>query len=314
METDPNGKKILVTGGAGFIGSHVVDCLVAKGYKPVVIDNLSSGKISNLNAHTKFYEIDITEQIQLNRVFDQERPAMVLHFAAQTSVAFSIENPSFDARVNILGSLNLFEVAKKYQVRRMVLASTGGAIYGEPKTLPCEEVDVLNPLAPYGISKMAMEHFATSYQLRDFDVVTLRLGNVYGPRQDPNGEAGVIAIFAGKMVSGEDIVVYGQGEQQRDFVYVDDVVEASMKALFGEGIGVYNISSGLGVTVNTIVDKLRSLLDWQGEVRYQVAREGEVFKIYLSSTKALNAFGWEAKVPLDEGLMKTATYIRSQIS
>jgi len=312
METQPR-ARILVTGGAGFIGSHVVDRLITGGYEPVVIDNLSSGKASNINSQAKFYEVDITDQIQLGQVFGQEKPEVVLHYAAQTSVAFSIENPSFDARVNIVGSLNVFEAARKYGARRIVLASTGGAIYGEPNRLPCQEDDVLNPLAPYGISKMAMEHFSNSYGLHGLDVVTLRLGNVYGPRQDPNGEAGVIAIFAGKMLSGEDIVVYGQGEQQRDFVYVDDVVEANMKALFSKGVGVYNISSGLGVTVNTIVDKLRSLLNWRGEVNHQPARAGEVFKIYLSSVKALNAFGWEAKIPLDEGLKKTAIYIDSQI-
>lgn len=312
MGTQPR-ARILVTGGAGFIGSHVVDQLISRGYEPIVIDNLSSGKASNINSYAKFYKIDITDQAQLSQVFAQEKPEAILHYAAQTSVAFSVENPSFDASVNIIGSLNVFEAARKYRVRRIVLASTGGAIYGEPKALPCQEDDVLNPLAPYGISKMAMEHFSNSYSLRGLDVVILRLGNVYGPRQDPDGEAGVIAIFAGKMLSGEDIVVYGQGEQQRDFVYVDDVVDASMKALFGKGVGVYNISSGLGVTVNTIVEKLGSLLNWRGKVKHQPARAGEVFKIYLSSAKALNVFGWEAKISLDEGLKKTATYIDSQI-
>jgi len=312
METQPR-ARILVTGGAGFIGSHVVDQLISRGYEPVVIDNLSSGKASNINSHAKFYEVDITDQAHLSKVFDKEKPEMILHYAAQTSVAFSIENPSFDARVNIIGSLNVFEAARKYRARRIVLASTGGAIYGEPKTLPCQEDDVINPLAPYGISKMSMEHFSNSYRLYGLDVVTLRLGNVYGPRQDPNGEAGVIAIFSGKMLSGEDIVVYGKGDQQRDFVFVDDVVDASMKALFSKGVGVYNISSGLGVTVNAIIDKLRNLLNWRGKVKHQPARAGEVFKIYLSSVKALNAFGWEAKISLDEGLKKTATYIDSQI-
>jgi UDP-glucose 4-epimerase len=311
METESH-SKVLVTGGAGFIGSHLVDWLIKENYETVVIDNLSSGKISNINERARFYQVDITDPIEVTQVFEQERPEMVLHYAAQTSVAFSIINPSVDAMVNIVGSLNIFEAARKFEVRRMVLASTGGAIYGEPKTLPCAEGDIQKPLAPYGISKLTMENFSSSYGLYGLGTVILRLGNVYGPRQDPNGEAGVIAIFTGKMLLGEDIVVYGQGEQQRDFVYVDDVVEASMKVLFSKDVGVYNIASGVGVSVNTIIDKLRDLIRWQGKVIHQPARTGEVLKIFLSSTKALNAFGWIAKVPLNEGLKKTVTYVGSQ--
>jgi len=303
--------KVLVTGGAGFIASHLVDRLIAKGYETVVVDNLFSGKADHVNKLAKLYKVDITDPLQISKVFEREKPQVVAHYAAQTSVTRSIRDPSFDAAVNIVGSLNVFEAAKKFKVRRVVLASTGGAIYGDPQKLPCREDDPVCPLAPYGISKLTMEHFSNNYQPHDFSVMILRLGNVYGPRQDPEGEAGVVAIFAGRMLSDSDVVVYGDGEQQRDFIYVDDVVEASMKALFSKERGVYNIACNAGVSVNTIVERLRRIVQWEGEVLYKPTRQGEVFRIVLSSAKALNILGWKAVVSLDQGLRETVEYLQN---
>ncbi|MDO8690820.1 MAG: NAD-dependent epimerase/dehydratase family protein, partial [Dehalococcoidia bacterium] len=218
--------KVLVTGGAGFIGSHVVDGLIAQGHRVVVVDNLSTGSRDNLNPQAFFYEVDIRSP-QLVEVFAQERPDLVDHHAAQMSVNRSVQNPREDAEINVLGSLNVIECCRNFGVKKVVYISTGGAMYGEPQYLPCDEAHPINPLSPYGVTKHNAEHYLFTYRhLYGLNYTVLRYPNVYGPRQDPLGEAGVVAIFTGKMLEGQQAVINGSGEQERDFVYVADLVEA----------------------------------------------------------------------------------------
>jgi UDP-glucose 4-epimerase len=214
--------KILVTGGAGFIGSHVVDLFLEQGYEVVILDDLSTGRASNLNPQAKFYQMDIRSP-EVRSVFDAERPDYVSHHAAQMDVRRSVAQPLFDADVNIVGSINLIECAKDFGVKRFVYISTGGAVYGEPERLPCDEAHPINPICQYGASKHTVEHYLYMYHVNyGLKYTVLRYPNVFGPRQDPHGEAGVVAIFTGKMLSGEPVVVNGDGEQTRDFVYVGD--------------------------------------------------------------------------------------------
>ncbi len=212
--------KVLVTGGAGFIGSNVVDLFIENGYEVVVVDDLSTGRASNLNPAAKFYQVDIRSP-QIDEIFAAERPDYVDHHAAQMNVRRSIKEPLFDAEVNVVGSLNLIEAAKRYGVKRFVYISTGGAVFGEPVYLPCDENHPINPICQYGASKHTVEHYLYMYQVNyGLPYTVLRYPNVYGPRQDPRGEAGVIAIFTGQMLNGEPVVINGDGEQERDYVYV----------------------------------------------------------------------------------------------
>jgi UDP-glucose 4-epimerase len=214
--------KILVTGGAGFIGSHVVDLFLAKGYEVVVLDDLSTGRISNLNPTARFYQMDIRSS-EVREVFAKERPDYVSHHAAQADVRRSVTQPLFDAEVNILGSINLLECAREFEVKRFVYVSTGGAVYGEPERLPCNEEHPIHPICQYGASKHTVEHYLYMYDANyGLKYTVLRYPNVFGPRQNPHGEAGVVAIFTGKMLGGEPVLVNGDGEQTRDFVYVGD--------------------------------------------------------------------------------------------
>ena len=249
-------KTILVTGGAGFIGSHLTDRFVRLGYKVIVIDNLSTGKLSNIAKGVAFHHASVSEA-NLKEIFQRERPDIVFHYAAQTSVNHSIKYSYADAETNIMGTLRLIEVARQFGVDKFVFASTGGALYGDPEYDPCDENHPIRPLSPYGLSKYVGEQYLDlyyrSYRLK---FVALRFGNVYGPRQDPRGEAGVISIFAGAMSNGIQPRIYGSGEQERDFVYVDDAVEANIKCLRDDVVGAYNIGTGIKTTVREVLDKL----------------------------------------------------------
>ena len=225
-------KKVLVTGGVGFIGSHIVDLLIENNYRVVVVDDLSSGKEENLNKDAQFYKLSITDKKELEKVFQQERPDYVNHQAAQISVSLSVRDPLFDAQTNILGSLNLLQCCIDYQVKGIVFASSGGTIYGEPEHFPVSEAHPFRPLSPYGISKVTVEHYLNFYQKNyQLAYVSLRYGNVYGPRQDPYGEAGVVAIFIEKMLKGEIPTINGDGEYIRDYVFVGDVAQANLLAI-----------------------------------------------------------------------------------
>jgi UDP-glucose 4-epimerase len=297
--------KVLVTGGAGFIGSHVVDALIKEGHKVLVVDNLSTGKKEHLNPEATFCQLDIRSP-ELEDVFRREKPDLVNHHAAHVDVRHSVDDPRHDADVNIAGSLNLLECARRYGVSKFVYASSGGAIYGEPEYLPCDEGHPLNPLCPYGVSKLTVESYlfvyGHTYGLR---YVILRYPNVYGPRQDPTGEGGVAAIFARQMVRGEGVVINGSGEQERDFVYVDDIVRANLLAqdlLHGQ---IYNLGTGVGTSINDLFALMAAMTGYDAEPTHIPPKTGETFKIYLDATKARLALGWQAEVSLHEGLRRT---------
>lgn len=305
--------KILVTGGAGFIGSHVVDFYIREGHQVAVVDNLHTGKRENLNPQAAFYHVDIRSP-QLEEVFERERPDVISHQAALANVRESMEKPQLYAEVNILGSLNLLELARKYGVRKIIYASTGGAVYGEPEYLPVDESHPIHPLDPYGASKHAVEHYLHLYYLNyGIEYTSLRYPNVYGPRQDPFGEAGVIAIFTGQMLRDEQAIINGSGEQERDFVYVEDVAWANVLALEKGNGGTYNLGWGKGVSVNEIFARLKELTGYKREAVHGPPKKGEVFKIYLKADKAKRELGWEPKVALEEGLRATVEYFRRNL-
>ena len=304
--------KVLITGGAGFIGSHVVDLLLANGYEVVVVDNLSTGREVNLNLEARFYKLDIRSS-KLREVFERECPDFVNHHAAQIDLRRSVEDPLFDADVNILGSLNLIECAKEFEVKHFTYISTGGAVYGEPEYLPCDEGHPINPICHYGASKHIIEHYLYIYQQNyGMDYTVLRYPNVYGPRQDPNGEAGVVAIFTGQMVKGQQVVIYGDGEQQRDFVYVGDCAEANL-LLMTNGIsnGIFNIGYGRGTSINEVFAVLQGLTGYDRQPIYGPVKLGETRFIYLNAEKAANEFGWEPTTSLEEGLGNTIEHFRA---
>lgn len=307
--------KILVTGGAGFIGSHVVEAYLQHGHEVVVLDDLSTGYAANIHPAARFYQMDIRSP-EVAEVFERERPEVVNHHAAQMNVRRSVAEPMFDAEVNVLGSLNLIECAKRFGVKRMVYVSTGGAVYGEPVYLPCDEAHPINPICQYGISKHTVEHYLYLYQVNyGLSYTVLRYPNVYGPRQDPHGEAGVVAIFTGQMLAGEPVVINGDGEQVRDFVFVTDCARANVLALDPpQGSGIYNLGSGQGNSVNEIFAALRKITVYPHAPQHGPAKLGETRKIYLDARKAGQHLGWEPSISLEEGLTQTVAYFRAKRS
>jgi len=297
--------KVLVTGGAGFIGSHLVDRLVQEGHEVVVVDNLLTGKRRNLNKEAQFYKLDI-QSSRLERVFSRERPLLVMHLAAQVDVRRSVEDPIFDAQVNVLGTLNLLEQAVKYGARKVIFASSGGAIYGEQDVFPAPESHPIRPLSPYGISKLNGEQYLAYYQrVSGIQHVILRYSNVYGPRQDPEGEAGVVAIVTGKMLAGEQPIINGNGRQTRDFVFVDDVVEANLAVIGKEVQGIYNVGTAEETTVNDLFRLLVELTNAGCKELHGPAKKGEQARSVVDSSRLRQELGWEPKVPLREGLKRT---------
>jgi UDP-glucose 4-epimerase len=305
--------NILVTGGAGFIGSHIVDKLIEKGEGVIVVDDLSTGKKEFVNEKAKFYNLDICSK-KLSDIFKEEKDIeVVIHQAAQASVINSLEEPTFDANVNILGSLNLLECCRKFDVEKIIYASSGGAIYGEPKYLPMDETHSINPLSPYGASKYIAEIYIKLYQrLYGLKFTNLRYANVYGPRQDPYGEAGVIAIFTNKLLKNERPTIFGDGEQTRDFVYVDDIAESNILSLEKGGDNKsFNIGTGEQTSVNKIFKLLRSITDRNNiEPIYGKERKGEVRHSSLDYGKAKGELNWEPKISLEEGLKRTVDYFQ----
>ena len=302
--------KVLVTGGAGFIGSHVVDAFLADGHDVVVVDDLSTGRAGNLNPAARFYKLDIRDP-GLAAVFEQERPDIVDHHAAQLDVRQSVADPLFDADVNVRGSLNLLECVRHYGVRKVVYASSGGAVYGEPVYLPCDEAHPINPICQYGVSKHVVEHYLHVYRhLYGLEYTVLRYSNVYGPRQNPQGEAGVVAIFTDRMLGDAPLTIYGTGEQARDFVYVADCARANTLAAYGEQTGLYNIGCGQATTINALFAELGHISGYARAPVYGPARAGETFQIYLDTRQAQAGLGWTPKVSLSEGLSLTVGYFR----
>lgn len=302
--------RILVTGGAGFIGSHVAEQLLHEGHDVAIVDDLSTGHRHNVPAGATFYECDIRDPA-LHNALDEFRPDVISHHAAQMSVRISIDEPRRDASINLEGSINLLEGAREYGVRKVIYASTGGALYGEPRYLPCDEEHPVVPLCHYGISKHTVEHYLELYAaLYGLDFTVLRYPNVYGPRQDPAGEAGVIAIFIGRMLRDEPVDVFGDGEQQRDFVHVSDVARANVLALDSGSRSIVNLGSARGASVNEIHQVLARLIGTSEPARYRPARLGEVYRIFLTNDRARQEIGWEPQIDLETGLLDTLNAFR----
>ena len=306
--------RIVVTGGAGFIGSHLVDAFIAGGHEVVVIDNLWShggGRRENLNPHASFVHLDIRDE-DVKRIFHEVKPEIVCHHAAQHSVAIGARDPQFDANVNIVGMLNVMDAAVAAGTRKVIFASSA-ATYGEITTMPVDESVPQRPVSPYGISKMVTEHYLRFYQSEHgIDFTALRYGNVFGPRQDPNGEAGVIAIFIGKFLSGEGVRIDWDGEQSRDYVYVGDVVRANVAALTRGSGEIYVIGTGQKTSVNEVYKSLVAVSGVEPAITRAPKRAGDVRDIYFNPAKAARELGWTAETDLVAGMRETFNYFRER--
>lgn len=302
--------RILVTGGAGFIASHVADAYITLGNEVAIVDDLSRGSQANVNPAARFYLGDIRDEHFVKSVFENERPDVVNHHAAQMDVRRGVREPIFDASVNILGSLNILQSAVAFHTKRVIYVSTAGAAYGEPETLPVPEDSPINPITPYGISKHTVEHYLFTYRvLYGLEYVVLRYGNVYGPRQSSQGEAGVFAIFFEQMLAGDQPVIYGDGSKVRDYVYIDDVARANVFALERGNGEIFNIAGGVETTDQEVFDTVQELAGSTGvRPRYVTRRPGEIEKIRLDISKAESKLGWRPQVSLREGAKKTAAY------
>lgn len=304
--------NILITGGAGFIASHVADAYIAAGHRVIIVDNLSSGSRDNINPNAVFYERDIRDE-NLEEIFQKERIDVVNHHAAQMDVRRSVADPKFDASVNVLGGLNIFENARKYGVKKIIFASTGGAIYGEQDYFPADEEHPLRPLSPYGITKLTTEKYLYFYKaVYSIDYIVLRYANVYGPRQNPHGEAGVVAIFCNKLLKGEQPLINGDGKQTRDYVYVGDVVKANLLALSYNGTNTFNIGTGIETDVNFLFRTLSASLNPQCPEQHGPAKAGEQQRSVISAKKIESLLGWKPTVTIEEGLRLTAEYFRTK--
>lgn len=321
MDATPNAfrpRRVLVTGGAGFIGSHVADRYLAEGCDVTVVDDLSSGKKERVAPQARFVHMDIHAP-EIADVFVEGRFDLVNHHAAQIDVRVSVEDPRRDARINVLGLLNLLECARRSGVRRFVYVSSGGVVYGEPRVIPTPEDHPLLPLSPYGVSKTTGEFYLHCYgSLHGLEYGALRYSNVYGPRQDPHGEAGVVAMFGRRILAGEPITIFGDGRQERDYVYVGDVVESNwlvstgaLPALDGILSRAWNIATGRGTSVHALADRLMAIAGRTVERRPAPARPGELFQSVLDSSRAQGTLGWQPRVTLDEGLARTLEHLET---
>jgi len=304
--------NILVTGGAGFIGSHVVDAYLSEGHHVVVVDNLSTGKKEHLNPRALFFHKDINDS-DLEEIFSRYRFQIVNHHAAQIDVRKSVADPVLDARINVLGSLRILENCRKYNVEKLVFASSGGVIYGECSKKPPTEKSGIAPYSPYGVAKRTMELYLYSYsKICGLKFTALRYGNVYGPRQDPLGEAGVVAIFSGRMLKNQKVEIYGDGEQLRDYVYVGDVVKANILCLTKGHNEIFNIGTGNPASVNDIFHMLARLASYNQKPEYCPPRPGELLRSSLNAKKAERKLGWKAEVNLEKGLKETLAFFKTQ--
>lgn len=302
--------KVLVTGGAGFIGSHIVDRLAADGHDVVILDNLSTGDVERLQPSARFYQMDLHAP-WLDELFRIERPEAVVHQAAQASVRHSVEDPVFDAGVNVLGTAALLQASVHHGVRRFLFASTGGALYGDTDAIPTPEDFPTLPVSPYGASKLAAEvYLRTFHALHGLSYAALRYANVYGPRQDPHGEAGVIAIFAQRLLSGEHARINGDGKQTRDFVYVGDVADANARALASDAVGSFNVGTGIETDITTIFQLLRRLTGSNQPEEHGPPLPGEQRRSVVDARKIEKVLGWKPKMSLEAGLDATVRYFR----
>lgn len=300
--------RILVTGGAGFIGSHIVDLYLAAGHEVAIVDNLwehGGGKEGNINPRASLYRADITDEARMERIFNEVRPEIVNHHAAQASVAISARDPLLDARINVSGLLNVLTNCTRTGTKKIIFASSG-ATYGTPNEVPVREETPQRPESPYGITKLAAEHYLRYwYEASGLRYTALRYGNVYGPRQDPNGEAGVIAIFAKHILATEPVRIDWDGEQQKDYVYVGDVAHANLLALEQGDNDVFCIATGRGTSVNEIYRALAKSIGYEVEIVHAPKRPGDIHLIYFDCSKAERLLGWKAQVLLEEGMRAT---------
>lgn len=303
-------KRAIVTGGAGFIASHISDALIERGFHVAVIDNLSSGKRQNLAPSAAFYEVDIRDK-SVADIFATEKPDYLFHLAAQMDVRKSVADPAYDASVNIGGTVNLLEAGRASGLKKTLYASTGGAVYGEPKVIPADESTRVSPLCPYGISKHTVEHYLELYaKLYGMRYTVLRYANVYGPRQDPHGEAGVVAIFSQTMLAGGQPKIFGDGTKTRDYVYVGDIVAANMLALEKGDGAVVNLGWGNEVTDQQVFDGVRDAVGCDIKAQYEPMRLGEVVRCALDASLAKKVLGWRPKIELKDGLLRAVEFYR----
>ena len=304
--------KILVTGGAGFIASHVADGFVEEGHDVVIVDNLSSGVTANVNPKAKFIQADIRSP-EMAEIFAKEQPEILCHHAAQMDVRKSVADPVFDAQVNIVGFLTLLELGRRHGLRKVLLASTGGAIYGEQEVFPAPETHPTAPLSPYGVAKLTSERYLFFYaETYGIDYVALRYANVYGPRQNPHGEAGVVAIFIEKLLKGEEPVINGDGKQTRDYVFIGDVVQGNLAALESPYRGSINLGTGVETDVNEIFRTLLQVGGFTAPERHGPAKPGEQRRSVVDNTLAERILGWRPSVSLADGLRQTVEFFRAR--
>lgn len=304
--------KILVTGGAGFIGSHLTDAFIAQGHEVVVIDNLVTGRKENLNPNAKFYETDI-RSAEVAEIFAREKFDAICHQAAQLDVRKSVADPRYDADVNILGTLNLLEQARATGVKKILFASSGGAMYGEQEKFPADEEHRTWPASPYGITKLTCEKYIAVFgQMYGMTYGLMRYANVYGPRQSPHGEAGVVAIFAARLLAGEQAVINGDGKQTRDYVYVGDVVAANVAALNYTHSDYFNVGTGIETDVNELFAIINRTTGNRAQEQHVPAKAGEQMRSVLDWSKAKRLLGWEPKMKLNDGLAETVDWFRKR--
>lgn len=302
--------NVLVTGGAGFIGSNVVDAFINEGHNVVIVDNFSSGKDENVNPKAKVYRMDI-QDAAVENIFRDEKIEVMCHHAAQMDVRKSVADPKFDASVNVLGFLNLMEAGRKHGLKKVTFSSTGGAIYGEQDYFPADEQHPNRPLSPYGITKLTTEKYLFFYkEIYGIDHVILRYANIYGPRQNPHGDAGVVAIFTLKMLKGEQPIINGDGKQTRDYVFVGDVVKANVLALNYQGSNIFNIGTEIETDVNQLFHHIKKLTGSKTEEKHIAAKAGEQMRSVITSKKISDALGWKPTVTIEEGLKKTVEFFR----
>lgn len=306
--------KILVTGGAGFIGSNVVDAYIEQGHEVSVVDNLSTGFIENVNPDAKFFEMDIRDK-EIEELFKEKRFDVVNHHAAQMDVRKSVKDPLYDASINVLGSINFFENALKYGATKIIYISTGGAVYGEPKYLPVDEDHPIEPICPYGITKHTVEHYLFSYHENfGLQYTVLRYPNVYGPRQNPHGEAGVIAIFSEQMISGEQPKIFGDGLKTRDYVYISDVVKANLMVLEQADGYIFNLGWGKEITDFEVFDTVRVSLNKNLDPIYVDRRIGEIERISLDASRVRDVIGWIPEVAFPEGVRMSVEFYKQKLA
>ena len=302
--------KILVTGGAGFIGSQVADAYIENGNEVVIVDNLSTGRKENINPDAKFINIDITDK-KIRQLFKEEKFDVVNHHAAQIDVRKSVADPIYDASINIIGTINILEHCVKEGVKKTIFASTGGAVYGEQKYFPADENHPVNPVSPYGITKLSIEKYLNFYQVEyGLNYTILRYANVYGPRQNPLGEAGVVAIFTNKLLQAEQPIINGDGSQTRDYVFVEDVVKANLLILKDNTSNIYNIGTGSETNVNELYKILNELTGSKSDKKHGPAAKGEQLRSVISSEKIFKELSWKPSTSLNEGLKRTVDYFK----